>query len=59
MRSDEATATARMIVDDIISDLSDRRGLRQAWEGIDDDVLEQIRSAWIDLAVKALKGKQG
>lgn len=33
-------------VDAIIADLSDRRGLRQAWESIDEDVRDEIRDEW-------------
>jgi hypothetical protein len=33
-------------VEAIIRDLSDRRGLRQEWEQIDDDIQEEIKETW-------------
>ena len=33
----------------IISDFSDRRGLRQEWEQIDDDIQNEIIQIWIDI----------
>lgn len=42
-----ARADAERIVDAIIIDLSDRRGLRQALEGCDRDIRLEIREAWI------------
>lgn len=44
---------ARKAVDAIIYDLSDRRGLRQEWEGIDEDIREDIRAEWTRLVAKA------
>lgn len=35
--------------DRIIRDLSNRRGLRQAWEDIDEEVREEIREEWAKL----------
>lgn len=40
------TDSAQEIVQAIEDDLTDRRGLRQAWEGIDDDIREEILAAW-------------
>lgn len=39
---------AERIVDGIISDLSDRRGLGQEWDQIDDDIKDDIRNKWIN-----------
>jgi len=36
-------------VDEIIADLSDRRGLKWEWSKIDEDVREEIRAAWIEI----------
>lgn len=36
------------IVEAIETDISDRKGLRQEWENIDEDVLEEIREAWFN-----------
>jgi len=37
------------IVEKIVCDLTDRRGLRQAWEGIDEEIQEEIRQAWANI----------
>ncbi len=37
---------AESIVNDIIKDLTDRRGLRQEWECIDQDIQQEIRDEW-------------
>jgi hypothetical protein len=42
-------AEARKIVKKIIADLTDRRGLRQEWEGIDDDIQKEIIEKWTDI----------
>ena len=34
---------------DIIHDLNDRRGLRQEWEEIDDDIQEEIIEKWLEI----------
>jgi hypothetical protein len=36
-------------VEDIIKDLTDRRGLRQAWEEIDDEIKTEIINKWVDI----------
>ncbi len=42
-------AKAEIIVDGIIRDLSDRRGLRHEWEQIDDDIKNEIRDEWLSI----------
>lgn len=37
---------AARAVDAIISDLTDRRGLKREWHGIDPDIQKQIRDRW-------------
>ncbi len=37
---------AEKVVEKIVYDLSDRRGLRQEWEGIDDEIQKEIKSVW-------------
>ena len=37
---------AREIADAIIDNLTDRRGLRQEWDNIDEDVQAEIRETW-------------
>jgi trans-2-enoyl-CoA reductase len=43
---------AKRIVDAIISDLTDRRGLRQEWEEIDSDIQNEIREAWTRIVME-------
>jgi hypothetical protein len=45
---------ADAIVESILMDFTDRRGLRQAWEGIDDDIQEEIKQEWVNIAKKIL-----
>jgi len=40
---------AQRIIEEIESDLTDRRGLRQEFEGIDPDTQDEIRDTWADL----------
>jgi len=42
-------------VDAIILDLTDRRGLRQAWEEIDDDIQYEIKNKWRDIIGAEIK----
>jgi hypothetical protein len=42
---------AEAIVDAIINDLTDRRGLRQAWDQIDEGVQAEIRATWIEFVM--------
>lgn len=44
-------AQAKAIVKAIIADLTGRRGLRQEWDQIDDDVKREIRDTWIALVI--------
>jgi hypothetical protein len=47
-------------VDQIIHDLRDRRGLRQAWEAIDEDVREEIREEWARIVARQInEGEAG
>lgn len=40
---------AEAIVDDIIEDLCDRKGLSDEWFSIDGDLQSDIRSTWIEI----------
>ena len=40
---------AEQIVEAIETDFTDRRGLRQEWEQIDDEIKEEIRLQWASL----------
>jgi len=41
-----AGGNAARIVNAIVADLSDRRGLRHEWDGIDDDIRAEIVAKW-------------
>ena len=54
-RDDEKlNAVSYSIVTLIVTDLKDRRGLKHAWEGIDQDVREEILETWRVLAYDAM-----
>ena len=55
MMKSDMNETAKIIVDRIILDLTDRRGLRQIWEQLDDEIQEEIRAEWERFAKDALK----
>jgi hypothetical protein len=40
---------AEKIADLIIKDLSDRRGLGNEWEQIDEDIQKEIHKTWADI----------
>ena len=44
---------AKLIVDQIIMDLSDRGGIGSEWCQIDDDIRDEIRETWISIVMKA------
>jgi len=46
---------AEEIVEKIIADLCDRRGLRHTWDSIDEDTQQEIRNTWITI-VKEVSG---
>lgn len=48
------TRQALRIVDVIVADIADRRGLRQGWDGVSEQH-EEIRAAWIDLVKEILE----
>ena len=52
---DAAQRIARVIEDDI----RDRRGLRQEWEAIDDEIQQEIRDSWAYLIGKQLEDIKG
>lgn len=55
---DEKRNAARGIVEAILGDLADQRGLRREWDGIDPDVQAEIRARWEALVVEELKDWQ-
>ena len=50
----QAPTLAQRIAADIESDITNRRGLRQAWEGIDVDLQVEIRDKWVQLVEQEL-----
>ena len=44
--------TSQMIVSAIEEDLNDRKGMK--WDGLDDDVRQEIRDAWADVIRRIL-----
>ncbi len=42
---------AVLIVDKIIEDISDRSGLQNIWEGIDEKIRAEIRQTWINIVL--------
>lgn len=44
----------RRIAYRILEDMTDRRGLRQQWEQIDEDIQEEIIARWIEIVVAEL-----
>ena len=45
---------AKKIVAAIKADFTDRRGLRQEWEQIDDDIQREIEAKWLSIVLKIL-----
>jgi hypothetical protein len=43
------------IVFSILQDFTDRRGLKQEWNNIDEDIQEEIIKTWIKMTKKILK----
>ena len=37
------------IVDQILSDLTDRKGFDQEWNQVDDDIQEEIKQTWVEI----------
>lgn len=54
----DAKKIAKLATQDIVSDISDRRGLRQEWEGIDDEVRRGIREEWATIIEKRIRAEQ-
>lgn len=50
-----ADKKAKRILFAIAADLTDRRGLRQQWEQIDDDIQEEILATWLGFIERETK----
>lgn len=44
------------IVQDIIADIKDRRGLKHEWDSIDEDIQREIVIKWVGIINKYIKG---
>ena len=44
---------AKIIVDGIIKDLTDRRGLRQEWDQLDDEIQQEINDTWVAIVLSS------
>ena len=49
----QPSCPAKMVVFDIISDLTDRRGLKQAFNDVDGDIQDDIIEDWIAIVKKS------
>ena len=49
---------AKIAVRNIIKDIKDRRGLRQEWEQIDEDVRCEIQDVWVAWVLQAIQEMQ-
>lgn len=45
------------IVDAILADMTDRRGLRHQWDQIDRDIQQEIRDTWAEIVQAELDKK--
>lgn len=52
--SKRVEAVAKRIVEEIIFDLSDRRGLSGEWDMIDDDIKKEIKRKWTQIVCEHL-----
>lgn len=57
MDKEKVDNAATLAVSGIIEDLTDRRGLRQEWEQIDDDTQEEIKGRWRGIVADAIRGE--
>ena len=46
---------ASKIKDNIIADITDRRGFRQEWDNCDSEVQDAIENTWIEIIAKVLR----
>ena len=55
MTDEQINAGLASAVENIIKDLSDRRGLKHAWETIDADIQDEIKAEWAGCIGSAIK----
>jgi hypothetical protein len=49
------TNTAKLIVKDILYDLTGRKGLGDEWDSIDGDIQDEIKQEWTEMVITRLK----
>ena len=47
--NDKETVSSKKILFEIVRDFKDRRGLKQEWDEIDEDVQEEIFETWLEI----------
>ena len=55
MNKEQVKETAKKIIASLEKDISDRRGLRQEWERIDEGVKAEIHEAWASIITKQIE----
>lgn len=55
MNDEHISRASEYITEEIVKDLSDRRGLRQEWDNIDYDIQEEIKDNWKSIIRDVLK----
>ena len=56
MNYEKTEKIAAYIIEQIISDISDRSGIGNEWETIDEDIQSKIKQHWEVIIVAALNG---
>ena len=46
------------IIEEIIEDISDRRGLKNEWNGIDKDIQDEIKEVWFNIIKEKIYGRK-
>lgn len=54
MTDDVKTQRARFAVKKIVRDLTGRKGLRQEWEQIDEEIRTEIEEEWTRLIIESM-----
>ena len=47
-------ARSQNVLEAIISDLTDRRGLENEWDQIDEDVKQEIKDTWLEIIYQSM-----
>lgn len=54
-KKEDGLTTEEKIVFRFLEDFADRRGLGDEWDGIDDDIQDEIIETWLQIVKKELK----